>query len=1571
MIGQHQSSERTTRTTTGHQSSPIPKNTPHPDPDDLERNYSDDSSVFSGLVDHECMVTHDCMPIMIDELGSAQSIGKSNSESPRESYPQQHREYEHRESPSQVRANPKGILRKSLNDEKATKLKSAASIKSRGSSMEESEVFSDDHTDSIRTDRSQRSMLREMPPMVDSDTLFGQNSVAENSYLGKHTSGSTTFPSANPSADSLGHYSSGGRSGSGGKGSTYQSDQSSSGPSSGSSMSELMSQVKTNSDNDSPSLFPDEDTFTQMTWASAQDMNRPKGTVKLVSSVTFQEQNQNPPEYRQKHPSETRQPIEETHSDDSSSRIVEILSDFEKQMDENLKIIQDDNVDNQGDVLSELQDVAPRRTKTEEDLPVLTPHKARKLQRILHKARKEVEVLRDNNEQYKSEIEQMEEEHKSELKLIDDRAKQKISELKSMYQDEMESLTREKDAALIEAGRQAARYAESGKKQVTSMKKQLEKLKATATATIQEKVGEAARIVMTKKDQEITARLGALRKSYESELEKVRKECDDRVRSEVESAVSSVAQRVRLNQDVLISELRDQIDKLRKERRTITDMLDSVKINFEKHYPDEMKLYVKKSQDFPGCARRLLENQISADNAADNVLKDVIETFAFLLEITEKKVSAEKDMTENEVSKKERAEVYAQLRKELLIRHKAEIEHFRKEKGEAQEKIKVLEESFRNLGREKRFVEDKHRKVMESHRLELEKIRTEKDAFLNIERSRKELALAVAAGERKLAAQSEDKETHLTKLNPSQEVGLPAQLPYSAKHNKPRELDSDFVAATGGVQLTVVGTATETAESDNSRPRCFSEHSRTSISEHSMSHNGSEHSRAMWESASVRKARSFQRKNPYLSPRHSSPRNRLALFDEPVAAHDPSNQNGKSTTTTDASVALELLYSQERNIPEMKEQEVLAAPATGQRRNSVDPSPQANISDGLNISNRSKHTILSNLRIQSKKASDAEKEIPAFDPKLDPSGEDLTKVESDEFHHEAAMKRKGFAILRSFKANKETPRKDPAQMTSTSHGKEPEGKIESTNIMTRSLRRARSLKTYFNPGKCDEGLPSSRQSLDGSVSSLQTSTGAGTAQEVLAADNAHRYSLSEDSQQNAIDARQSKKFLESNLGRTQTVAAIDVSEQLSKSAKKINNTLGLFVQSKHSNVPGGDTEPSQIRNDIESYDNNSRSKRQNHGARSGETSLPATESDIIHERSSEESNIISQGDIDDYEGGCGPLREASHLNLKQALPQESHDERIKPSEHVTTKTAQLDFNYINGRKPGPVPENEVDTIFTMRNSSEDSDTENAIPTVVSVPSPTKNSREIHGSSGHTLLCQPLSVKYARQSRHPPRNISNLSGVTSETMPSSEEEGGGLLFDSQAQMRKFPPLTDESDEDSAGAETQDKYETCDSPKLAGNRASGALDGNAIPLGISRGTDESPIDSINSSEERRIPTVGQGLSIYRPPGLASFRPTRQYLEDTTRKLRQDPSDATSTAGSSVSTATTTITAHTMKSSVIRAPKGDGMYSSRRSLPSTNSTLTSSNHNPSGSTRFAALKARVRVRRSDTGLAHSKVF
>lgn len=229
----------------------------------------------------------------------------------------------------------------------------------------------------------------------------------------------------------------------------------------------------------------DGDNNTQMTWASANEMKRSTGSVALVSSVKFVGD-----EIGEEEKTADVQFVSQCSSSDSDSRIVEMLDNFERQMDANIQSLGEDTDEN--NVLADFnKNIVSHNNDVQAQKPqgghILDPHEATKLQRMLHKAKIDVEVLRDNNEQYKSEIEQMEEEHRSEIKLVEERAKRKLVELKNMYQNEIDNLHQEKDAAVVEAGRVAVRYAETGKKQVSTMQKQVDKLKTAAAITMREK----------------------------------------------------------------------------------------------------------------------------------------------------------------------------------------------------------------------------------------------------------------------------------------------------------------------------------------------------------------------------------------------------------------------------------------------------------------------------------------------------------------------------------------------------------------------------------------------------------------------------------------------------------------------------------------------------------------------------------------------------------------------------------------------------------------------------------------------------------------------------------------------------------------------------------------------------------------------------------------------------------------------------------------------------------------------------------------------------------------------------
>jgi len=533
----------------------------------------------------------------------------------------------------------------------------------------------------------------------------------------------------------------------------------------------------------------DDNDASTMSYGSVHGLQRPRGRMNFVSEMKFLNQEDVPAETRiEQEELERQDPALESRSgapspcsEDSEqelspngneTRITEMLQEYEKQMDANLILIKSE--DHGSSYLSELQDVIPRRVKSVDEAQVLTQNQSRQLRRILNQARTEVEVLKDNNEQFMSEIEQMEEENLSEKKLVEERYKQKISELKAMYQEEIESVIKEKDAAIVEASRQTSKCLDSGRKQISTLKIQIEKLKAQATGLTKQSVDEAVEAMRKKKDEEMTARLGALRKSYEGQLEREKLEREKQAQLQMSEAVSSVTQRLLTDRDREVKEkeafLRQQFEvekkstvkaatfayqqeviNLRIERDAVLKALESVKDNVHSRYPEEIAEMQEKSAQTSGALQLIQSQDHGPKSQVEKLFKEVIEAFAFIMDASENKIASATYLANVEETKKERNEVYAKARKELILRHRAELEHSKRQQEDSKDKIFRLEESLKNLGREKRFLEDKYRRAVESHRLEVQKARSEQDALLNMEKGRKELATAMAKSEAELA----------------------------------------------------------------------------------------------------------------------------------------------------------------------------------------------------------------------------------------------------------------------------------------------------------------------------------------------------------------------------------------------------------------------------------------------------------------------------------------------------------------------------------------------------------------------------------------------------------------------------------------------------------------------------------------------------------------------------------------------------------------------------------------------------------------------------------------------------
>jgi hypothetical protein len=170
---------------------------------------------------------------------------------------------------------------------------------------------------------------------------------------------------------------------------------------------------------------------------------------------------------------------------------------------------------------------------------------------------------------------------------------------------------------------------------------------------------------------------------------------------------------------------------------------------------------------------------------------------------------------------------------------------------------------------------------------------------------------------------------------------------------------------------------------------------------------------------------------------------------------------------------------------------------------------------------------------------------------------------------------------------------------------------------------------------------------------------------------------------------------------------------------------------------------------------------------------------------------------------------------------------------------------------------------------------------------------------------PISVGSSAKSKQ----ISGKKGIVVTDDP-REKVSNLMAYGSHDQMRKIPPLTDDSDQEKSGA-----FKTIE-PNISEDNS----------LGI---------------EKNSVPTDDTKRSEYSRSGLAAFRHTKSY--DTNSTACSSVSEATTAA----TEATTTVTGHTRKSiSFLRDP--------RRIRSNANEV------NSIGTKHFAALKARVRVRK-----------
>merc|ERR1712238_12060 len=420
-------------------------------------------------------------------------------------------------------------------------------------------------------------------------------------------------------------------------------------------------------------------------------------------------------------------------------------------------------------------------------------------------------------------------------------------------------------------------------------------------------------------------------------------------------------------------------------------------------------------------------------------------------------------------------------------------------------------------------------------------------------------------------------------------------------------------------------------------------------------------------------------------------------------------------------------------------------------------------------------------------------------------------------------KKNNFEILRN---NFKTKREYKTLYTTE---KEVDNKKESTNIMIRSLRRARNFKNYLDPNKQDVPMPE-RRFIDDNISRLRTNTGF-TNKETEESGN-----MSEERDQ-----------IENNRKNIEAPT----------STKRGINTLATFAQGNKNKQPGNMPESKNVSSELDSNDEQiilpslSPSEYKNNDIKN-------KIQNVLTGRSHFESKVEPFGEC------------TTRLNLKKPPLATTKQEfySMKGSIHSRIYSGKKEGLRLDISGNGN-DEIAVDSNFTMKY-----DSVNYTPTSSALHSPAKTSH-MATACGH-----------------------NCSSET--TGPLNDESRS--VYESQAQMKKIPPLIDNSGDEENGIVIQDRYQTIDSLNVCSSLSSSTEDSDTIP----------------KSEEK--------VTTYRSPGSAAYRSER---------IHQD-----------------SVRAHTEKSaSFLRNSR------SRKGLPFLSK---SSSFNSSG--RFTVLKARVRVRKAE---------
>jgi hypothetical protein len=1138
-----------------------------------------------------------------------------------------------------------------------------------------------------------------------------------------------------------------------------------------------------------------------------------------------------------------------------------------------------------------------------------------------------------------------------------------------------------------------------------------------------------------KKDDEMTARLGALRKSYESQLEKERAERERQVREAVNEGVSSITQRMLADRDREVSEtmhvfrIRHENDKnqalhalnmsldesktltsaLRRESEATIRALQSVKENLNTHYPEQMEELRKKNISASGPLM-LLQSGQQAAGSAERLFKEVIAAFAFLLDSKETKIASAQYLVDIETAKKERNEVHVKARKELMMRHRTEMEQARKLQEDSKDKISRLEESLKNLGREKRFVEDKHRRAVETHRTEVQKISAEKDAIHELEKGRKELAVAMAAGQLELAytvartvaserdhflkpkalepesskrfLKEQDKDSHhisdqLHVLNPpsfesherrsldsrddidSNETGEPSRptnmVSVNAKKRTPIRNDKQAARTVASEREHFL--KPKTLEPESSK-RVLKEQDKGS-------HHISDQLHALqspsFESHDRRSSDSRDDIDSNETREPSRPTNTVSVNAKKRTQMPNDKQTPSASEIPPPPPPPPAPPAHSAPLSRGKKEDFSALKA--QSTDSIEN--KGSHSESSHSSRRRKKTVLVRVKNQSKEAS--EKKV-AVVPKR------RNELATSKDGAAESLKKKSFAILRSFKAARSsTPPKDP--VTST-QGKEPEGKIESPRNTTSLPRRARKIRGFFDTKKSDDSGSRRGSFADESLSSLKADTGATSPR---ASKPEHGYqklgSTTPDNFDPSNDVKDTVKESPVSIDDS-SVHSIrsESSEDKRSSGWKNRNPLGMFTNAKEKTPQddqkiSSDSSLDEVSVESTSFEqevvDNSQNQRDHKGESDEILKLKKSWPPVKHMPT--DKPIYHVASIQTI---CGPLKEKSAAFQNSTNPLHNLKKSTLPGIQFDDSEKSLaPASIINGKKPslpswatGCSEQLGRDGTFGLsaqHSSAGDSKAENEFPAAINVRSSSKKQVVITPAvNGHTLCLRPLPVENGKAHE----SVSSFgadshgfrvgSGGTSETATATSTEHDELLNhgtqSQKSQLRNYGPLEDDDSDYGSSDESVDKYASFEPPAQFSPQ-------HYLSAGHKAGK-HAPVVISRNVEDSPVLYMNNSTddsSHLVVQGNPIYR--QPELSAFIPSPKRVVSEIGSTTGSSSSQATTAVTAHTFRSGLQTEP--------RKLLPKSPRDLLRRKNLPQsteGSTRRAANFTTLRARR-----------